>query len=151
MTKDQGIVSAFMFSVLTFFSPAFGFFLLITCAAMVDHIFGVWRALKLNERFGFWAGMGKTTSKILAYTVIIVGAYVFDRNLINEFSVKLLSVSDITTKIVTLGLCRYEWQSINRNFKEVKGVSIWDNIGKSIQSIRRLMEKLAEIKRSLLH
>lgn len=148
MEKDN-FFTGIGIALLTFFSPAYGLFALITVACLVDHLFGVWRVLKLKEHFRFLGGLAKTFSKVVAYLLIIGIAYVFDRNLMNEVSVKFLSVSDVVAKVFTLGLCLNEWKSINRNFKAVKGVSMWEQLMEGLTGVRKVVEKAAEIKNKL--
>lgn len=136
-------------AVVTFFTPAVGFLLLITVFALGDHVFGVWKVLVLKQKFDLWEGILRTFSKIAAYTVVIGLFYMLDEKLLNEVSVKLLSTKDVLSKVVTLGLCLHEWSSVNRNFKEVKGVSIYESLMGGISTARKVMEKAGTIKKTL--
>jgi len=148
MDKDN-FFTGIAIAILTFFSPVYGLLGLMTAACLVDHFFGVWRVLKMREDFKMWVGISKTFSKVVAYSILIIVAYVFDRNLINELSIKVLSASDIVAKIFTLGLCLNEWRSINRNFKTVKGVSIWERLMEGLTGVRKVVERVADIKGKL--
>lgn len=134
-------------SIVTYFTPVLGLIALIAFVALVDHFFGVWRVKQKKERLERWKGIKKTFSKIVAYTAVIAVAFVFDRNLMNELSLKLLSTKDVFSKVLTLALCFHEWKSINRNFKEVKGVSLWERILEFIGGARKVIEEGAKVKK----
>lgn len=152
--KKEGLIENFIsvlasaaMSVITYFTPVLGLIILVAFVAGVDHFFGVWKVKHLKEKLERWNGLKKTFSKIVSYTAIIVVAFVFDRNLMNELAFKLVSVNDIFSKLITLALCFHEWKSINRNFKAVKGVSLWERIMEFISGARKVIEEGAKIKK----
>lgn len=155
MTKDNlfidalNVLAGVIVAFFTFFIPMLGLLGLITGFALVDHFFGVWRVLKLKERFEFWKGTKRTFSKVVAYSVILGLIFALDQKLLNEFSFRVVSVNDVLTKILALALCWHEWRSINRNFKEVKGVSLWDRFIEMIQGGRKMLEEGGKLKKML--
>lgn len=144
--EKGNIIAGLGVSIITYFSPSFGLFMLITIATMLDHVFGVWRVVSLEEPFKFWGGVRKTLSKIAAYMAIISGFYILDKQLLNEFSLKWIGGQFMAAKIITLVLCYNEWLSINRNFKDVTGFSMIERFNKVIRGIRKIIEKVMEIK-----
>lgn len=147
--EKEGVLTVLAAAVLTYFSPINGLLLLTTIACIADHCFGVWRVVSLKEVFSFWKGILKTTSKIVVYSALITLAYTFDKFLANEFMVKLLSINLVFAKLITLGLCLNEWRSINKSFKAVKSVSLWDRLTEGAKSARKLLEDAGDAKKML--
>lgn len=137
-----GLVTA----VGTYLSPLFGVLAVLLIVACTDHIIGIWRAVKVGEKLEFLKGIKQTISKVLIYTVICLAVHSIDHFLLNEFWSSSFNTKFLLLKGVTLLLCYLELKSINRSYKQVKGVNLMETFYSMIKGARDIVEKIRDIK-----
>ena len=78
----------------------------------------------------------------MLYEVAVIGFYLIDKFILNDIVLQFFSVPLMLTKILSLILVSIEVMSINENYKEVKGIDIW-------QGMKNLFARAKEIKQDL--
>jgi len=124
-----------------FFLPISGILFLIGFAIVVDTITGIWKAKKLKIKITS-RKLSAIISKMMLYEVAVIGFYLIDYFILNDIILKFFSVPLMLTKILSLILVSIEVMSINENYKEVKGIDIW-------QGMKNLFARAKEIKTDL--
>jgi len=124
-----------------FFLPISGILFLIGFAILVDTITGIWKAKKLKIKITS-RKLSTIISKMMLYEVAVIGFYLIDYFILNDIILKFFSVPLMLTKILSLILVSIEVMSINENYKEVKGIDIW-------QGMKNLFARAKEIKTDL--
>jgi hypothetical protein len=124
-----------------FFLPISGILFLIGFAIVVDTITGIWKAKKLKIKITS-RKLSTIISKMMLYEVAVIGFYLIDYFILNDIILKFFSVPLMLTKILSLILVSIEVMSINENYKEVKGIDIW-------QGMKNLFARAKEIKTDL--
>ena len=139
-------VAGLITAIGTYLSPLFGIIAVLLIVASVDHFAGVWRAKKTKQKIEIWKGCKQTFSKILVYTVLCLGVHSVDHFLLNEFWVGSFNTKFLLLKGITLLLCYLELKSINKSYKEVKGVDLMATFYEMIKGARDIVEKVKGIK-----
>ena len=133
---------------LAFFSPIVGIFGALIFSAVLDHIFGVWKAYKKKEKISFWWGMWTSFTKAFMYIFIVTAIYTIDRAILNDLFKEIfnIKISFIVSKIIGIALFAHEFMSINRNFKEVKGVTMFEGLFAAMTNTRKIVNEAGKIK-----
>ena len=124
-----------------FFLPITGILFLIGFAIVVDTLTGIWKAKKLGVTITS-RKLSAIISKLMLYEVAVIGFYLIDKFILNDIVLQFFSVPLMLTKILSLILVSIEVMSINENYKEVKGIDIW-------QGMKNLFARAKEIKQDL--
>ena len=124
-----------------FFLPITGILFLIGFAILVDTLTGIWKAKKLGVTITS-RRLSAIISKLMLYEVAVIGFYLIDKFILNDIILQFFSVPLMLTKILSLILVSIEVMSINENYKEVKGIDIW-------QGMKNLFARAKEIKQDL--
>ena len=124
-----------------FFLPITGILFLIGFAILVDTLTGIWKAKKLGVTITS-RRLSAIISKLMLYEVAVIGFYLIDKFILNDIILQFFSVPLMLTKILSLILVSIEVMSINENYKEVKGIDIW-------QGMKNLFARAKEIKKDL--
>lgn len=140
-------VAGLVTAVGTYLSPLIGVLAVLLIVAFADHITGIWKAVKVGEKLEFLKGIKQTISKVLIYTVICLAVHGVDHFLLNEFWTGSFNTKFLLLKGVALLLCYLELKSINRNYKEVKGVNLMETFYSMIKGARDIVEKIRDIKK----
>lgn len=129
----------------TYLSPLLGVIMLLVIVSSVDHFAGVWKSRKTHKKIEVLRGIKQTLSKILIYSVICLGVHSVDHFLLNEFWKGSFNTQFLLLKGVALLLCYLELKSINRSYKEVKGVDLIATFYEMIKGARDIVEKTKSI------
>ena len=124
-----------------FFLPISGILFLIGFAIVVDTLTGIWKAKKLGVTITS-RKLSAIISKLMLYEVAVIGFYLIDKFILNDIILQFFSVPLMLTKILSLILVSIEVMSINENYKEVKGIDIW-------QGMKNLFARAKEIKKDI--
>ena len=124
-----------------FFLPITGILFLIGFAIVVDTLTGIWKSKKLGLPITS-RKLSAIISKLMLYEVAVIGFYLIDKFILNDIILQFFSVPLMLTKILSLILVSIEVMSINENYKEVKGIDIW-------QGMKNLFARAKEIKQDL--
>ena len=124
-----------------FFLPITGILFLIGFAIVVDTLTGIWKAKKLGVTITS-RKLSAIISKLMLYEVAVIGFYLIDKFILNDIILQFFSVPLMLTKILSLILVSIEVMSINENYKEVKGIDIW-------QGMKNLFARAKEIKKDI--
>ena len=124
-----------------FFLPITGILFLIGFAIVVDTLTGIWKSKKLGLPITS-RKLSAIISKLMLYEVAVIGFYLIDKFILNDIILQFFSVPLMLTKILSLILVSIEVMSINENYKEVKGIDIW-------QGMKNLFARAKEIKKDI--
>ena len=121
-----------------FFLPISGILFLIGFSIVVDTLTGIWKSKKLKIAITS-RRLSAIVSKMFLYELAVIGFYLIDFWILNDIILIFFSVPLMLTKILSLVLVSIEVMSINENYKEVKGIDIW-------QGMKNLFARAKEIK-----
>lgn len=121
-----------------FFLPVSGILFLIGFSIVVDTLTGIWKSKKLKIAITS-RRLSAIVSKMFLYELAVIGFYLIDFWILNDIILTFFSVPLMLTKILSLVLVSIEVMSINENYKEVKGIDIW-------QGMKNLFARAKEIK-----
>ena len=124
-----------------FFLPISGILFLIGFAILLDTITGIWKAKKLGLPITS-RKLSAVISKLFLYEIAVIGFYLIDFFILNDIIMKFFSVPLMLTKILSLILVSIECISINENYFQIRGISIWD-------SMKLLFARAKEIKNDI--
>lgn len=133
----------------TFFAPAIGIIAALIFAAVIDHIFGVWKAVKKKEKVSLWVGIWTTLTKIVLYTGIMLAVFAIDRTAVNDIITAIAGKQEIKyifTKLGALALFSIELYSINRSYKDVKGQSLFSALMGALGKAKKVSNEIGKIK-----
>lgn len=146
-----------VFSTLfTFLAPITGIFAALIMVSIGDHFAGVWKAKKKGEKLFFWWGMWTSLTKAVLYMFIVTCVYVLDFNALDELLKALtnyffnIKIYLLITKIVGIALFIHELKSIDRNYKEIKGVSMFSALFDVLKSGRKQVNEIIKTKNGLI-
>jgi len=125
----------------SFFLPISGILFLVGFAIFVDTLTGLWKAKKLNIPITS-RKLSAIVSKMFLYELAVIGFYLIDFWILNDIIMKFFSVPLMLTKILALILISIETMSINENYIQIRGISIWD-------SMKSLFARAKEIKNDI--
>ena len=125
----------------SFFLPISGILFLIGFAIIVDTLTGLWKAKKLKIKITS-RKLSAVISKLFLYEIAVIGFYLIDYFILNDIIMKFFSVPLMLTKILSLILVSIECISINENYFQIRGISIWD-------SMKLLFARAKEIKNDI--
>ena len=134
-----------------YFSPIMGVFAALVSISVVDHAFGIWKAKKNHEKIQFWYGTISSISKASLYIGLVIAVYFIDKTIGNDLVQYFfkLKFDFAITKIVGIALFIYEFRSVNKHFKEVKGVGIFSALFGSLNNIRKIVDEVSKIKKTI--
>ena len=125
----------------SFFLPISGILFLVGFAIIVDTLTGLWKAKKLKIPITS-RKLSAIVSKMFLYELAVIGFYLIDFWILNDIIMKFFSVPLMLTKILALILISIETMSINENYIQIRGISIW-------QSMKLLFARAKEIKNDI--
>lgn len=149
-TKDFLVI--LLTSVTTFFMPVYGIICALLFVSIVDHIFGIWKAKQKKETISIIYGIWSTLVKGFLYSIILLSVFAVDKQVINDLITLIAGKQEISwifTKIVALILFAIEAYSINRNYKSVKGVSLFTALMSSISGVKKIASEVGKIKKEV--
>lgn len=149
MSKHNETISIAISLLATIFSPILGLLVTLAFFSLTDYCMAIWRVVKTKGRIEFFKGVIRAFSKFIVFSTLIVAMCLVDYFLINELSIKSTGLKYLLSKIMTLLLLWYEFKSISRSLKEVKGVSLWELFTSLIRSSRDVIEKSDTAVRSI--
>lgn len=133
----------------SFISPILLILIALIAISVTDHIFGIWRSKKLKLKISFWFGVKSTFIKIGLYSLVVIASYLIDKAAVNDIITAIAGkqeVSLIFTKAMSLVLMAIEIKSINSNYKEVKGTSLFSAFVSVLKSAKGYAGQVSEIK-----
>lgn len=100
----------------------------LVCA---DLITGIWASVKRGEKFTSW-GLRKTASKVLAYELAVVLAFVIESNFLTFLPL---------VKTIAGFIAATEGKSGLENLSKITGIDLWSSIRNAIQGTKLNPEK----------
>ena len=130
--------------ILFFFSPVFFLVLGVAVVSLIDSFFGIKKARKLGvtpSSKGFRTGF---VPKVGGYTAVVLLTYFLDFYLLNEFTINWISIPFVSTKIMAIIFIANEVQSIDENWKVIKGYSFLKKFFDMIVKVKDVRKKIEE-------
>ena len=128
-----------------FFLPISGILFLIGFAILLDTLTGIWKAKKLGISITS-RKLSAIVSKLFLYEVAVIGFYLIDYFILNDIILTFFSVPLMLTKILSLVLVSIECISINENYFQIRGISVWDSMKLLFSRAKEIKGDLNEIK-----
>jgi hypothetical protein len=149
-TNKELIINLFGL-ILAYFSPVMGIFLMLIFAALADHFMGVWRAVKKKEKVSFLWGLLTSFTKALQYFLIVAVVFMVEKYVLNDLVKQFLEIKAqfLGVKLTGLALALLELKSINKSYKDVKGVGLFSALFEGTGKARKLVNEIGKVKSGL--
>jgi hypothetical protein len=138
-------ITYFITSLLLFFAPIQGLLISVGTAIALDTIFGIAKAIKLNQKITS-RKLSNIISKFVLYQASVLLIFTIDTFLLGEFFKIWFSIPFFFTKVVTIILIFIESVSIKENFEEAFNVDIWAMLKKVLNRAKEVKDDIDEIK-----
>ena len=133
---------AYIFTtLLLFFAPIQGLLISVGTAIALDTIFGISKAIKLNQKITS-RKLSNIVSKFVLYQAAVLLIFTIDVFLLGEFFKIWFSIPFFFTKIVTIILIFIEAVSIKENFEEAFNVNVF-------RMLKKFLKRGVEIKEDI--
>jgi hypothetical protein len=137
---------AYIFTtLLLFFAPIQGLLISVGTAIALDTIFGIAKAIKLNQKITS-RKLSNIISKFVLYQAAVLLIFTIDTFLLGEFFKLWFSIPYFFTKVVTIILIFIESVSIKENFEEAFKVDVWAMLKKLLNRAKEVKGDIDEIK-----
>jgi hypothetical protein len=127
--------------IVIFFAPISGIFLTVAVFVSLDTAVGVWKAYKLKQPITS-RRLSDIVSKLILYEALILATFLINKHITAGAVDAIFNIEFFITKFISVILIYIEFKSINENYEEVTGVSIW-------KSLRELVARGKEIKKDI--
>lgn len=138
-------ITYFITSLLLFFAPIQGLLISVGTAIALDTIFGIAKAIKLNQKITS-RKLSNIISKFVLYQASVLLIFTIDTFLLGEFFKIWFSIPFFFTKVVTIILIFIESVSIKENFEEAFNIDIWAMLKKVLNRAKEVKDDIDEIK-----
>jgi len=128
-----------------FFLPISGILFLIGFAILLDTLTGIWKAKKLGMPITS-RKLSAIVSKLFLYEIAVIGFYLIDYFILNDIILVFFSIPLMLTKILSLVLVSIECISINENYFQIRGISVWDSMKLLFSRAKEIKGEINEIK-----
>jgi len=132
-------------TLLLFFAPIQGLLISVGTAIALDTIFGIAKAIKLNQKITS-RKLSNIISKFVLYQAAVLLIFTIDTFLLGEFFRIWFSVPYFFTKVVTIILIFIESVSIKENFEEAFKVDVWSIFKKLLTRAKEVKKDIDEIR-----
>jgi hypothetical protein len=132
-------------TLLLFFAPIQGLLISVGTAIALDTIFGIAKAIKLNQKITS-RKLSNIISKFVLYQAAVLLIFTIDTFLLGEFFKLWFSIPYFFTKVVTIILIFIESVSIKENFEEAFKVDVWAMLKKLLNRAKEVKDDIDEIK-----
>lgn len=128
--------------ILFFFTPVVYLVAGVAFVSLIDSYYGIKKTPRTERsskafRTGF-------VPKVCGYTGVILLTYFLDFYLLNEFTTQWISIQNVSTKIIAIILIANEVQSIDENWKTIKGYSFIKKFTDMIIKVKNIRKKVEE-------
>ena len=131
----------FFTTLLLFFAPIQGLLISVGTAIALDTIFGIAKAIKLNEKITS-RKLSNIVSKFVLYQAAVLLIFTIDVFLLGEFFKIWFSIPYFFTKVVTIILIFIEAVSIKENFEEAFNVDV-------LKMLKKFLRRSIDIKKDI--
>jgi hypothetical protein len=134
-----------LLSLMIFIAPIKPLLVVVGLVIVLDTIFGIIRSRKLGIKFTsrrFFSFFKKN----LIYQLAVISTYILDTYLFNEFTLLIISIDLLSTKIMASAICFNEIKSIDENLKIAYGVGLLDYLKRFFRFAKKAKEGLDELK-----
>lgn len=131
----------FFTTLLLFFAPIQGLLISVGTAIALDTIFGIAKAIKLNEKITS-RKLSNIVSKFVLYQAAVLLIFTIDVFLLGEFFKIWFSIPYFFTKVVTIILIFIEAVSIKENFEEAFNVDV-------LKMLKKFLKRSIDIKKDI--
>jgi hypothetical protein len=143
LTTIKSKSAIFFGSVLALLSPIKYIMILVGVSIIIDTVFGVYTAKKLNKKISS-RRLSSFISKMLVYQTVIITMYAIDVLLLGEFLLLFINIPLVATKVTALLLVINEAYSVDEKLRMLnpeKG--LWFHF-KRLLGIAKLIKKESE-------
>jgi hypothetical protein len=149
MKTAFGILKAQLISVLAIFmafvAPIKGLLIAVGFAIVLDTVFGLIKAKKLNG----WKSvssrkLSQIVSKMVLYQSAVILFYFIDLFIMGDFIKIFSGIPFFLTKLIGALLCFIELKSIDENVKIITGSSLWDRFKEMLSRGKEIKSELSE-------
>lgn len=111
-------IKVLLITSLSIITPVAPLILTVLFLTLLDFIFAIYKQYRIDSSKITSRKMGNTISKILLYTLTILGVFFLETYIIGD----VLPITKIVAGIISLT----EVKSLDETFKDLLGYSIWD-------------------------
>ena len=134
----------FIWPLVLFFAPIGGVLLTVGAFIILDTIAGIWKS-KVKKIPITSKGLSGVISKMFLYQVTVLTTYLLDYFILGDILDRIFSVDQLLTKVVAMVLIYIEAQSINENYKEAKGIDLWQQFKRLLSRTKELSNELKDV------
>ena len=132
--------------ILAFLSPIIPLLLTVGAFIFADTVMGIAKA----KHKGGWASVNSRTasqfiSKSVLYCSAVILFFIMEKYIIGDILIYLISVPFFLTKVVATTLCVIELKSIDENYTEIWGYSMWSRFKDILRRAKETKDEIANI------
>jgi hypothetical protein len=143
----MAVLKKILIVIMAFILPI-KFLLVVTgLAIFLDTITGIYKAIKIKDSITS-RKLSNILSKFLLYESAILFAYILDKYLLGEFTIFIVNIPLLITKIVTVTLVFIEVFSINENIRIITGISFFQKFKDFVTRAKNIKEDIVELKKN---
>jgi hypothetical protein len=142
-TYHEGLHNVLL-ALLLFMAPIKGILITVGAFIILDTASGIWKSIKKKVPITS-RGLSAIISKMLLYQLTVITTYLLDYYILGEIIYGLFSIDQLLTKIVAMVLVFIEAQSINENYKEIRGVDLWEQFKKLLSRAKEAKDDFKDI------
>tara|TARA_R110000772_G_scaffold50518_4_gene116151 strand:- start:34409 stop:34969 length:561 start_codon:yes stop_codon:yes gene_type:complete len=146
--KFSSSLESFFLPILLFFAPILGVLITVGTFILLDTVSGIWKARATKTPITS-RGLSGVVSKMLLYQLCILSAYLLDFYILGDILQSVFGIEGLIIKSIALLLIFIEAQSINENYKIVKGVDMWHEFKKMLRRAKEVTTEVTGIHKSI--
>ena len=139
--KIAGIIKIYFFLFITFLLPIKGILIAVGLSIFADTVSGIYKARKLKQPITS-RKLSNVISKMFLYQGAVVLLYVIDKFILGDIISLFFSVPLLVTKLAAMTMIVIEMKSINENYKDVIGYSMWNKFKIMINRAKDLKDSI---------
>lgn len=130
--------------IIAFLVPIIPLILIVGVAILADTILGIYKAKKLGISITS-RKMSALISKMVLYQSAVIGFFVIEKYILDDFIIIFTSIPLVLTKLVTLTLLFIEVQSVNEHVKKLYGISLWLKFKELLKRSKEIKDEIGDI------
>jgi len=129
--------------IIAFITPIKSLILIVGIFILLDTITGIYKSIKkkipiTSRRFS------SVVSKMVLYEFSVILFFAIEKFILGDFILLFTSIPLFLTKLIAIILIGIEITSINENYKEINGISLWDRIKELLKRVKKAKSELDE-------
>lgn len=132
----------FLMLVIAFLLPIKGILLAVGFSILADTIIGIYKSKKLNQKITS-RRLSNIVSKMFLYQGAVILFYMIEKFILGDIvSLFVTATEFLITKLIAMALIGIELKSINENYQEATGISLWSKVKEVLTRAKELKKEL---------